>query len=244
MINSLTEVIEIYKDTPSVHREVWNKFTGAVNADGSLRKHRDFVEQFGFGYGDRPYHWSWKLLIDEMPAQFKFLEVGVFQGQILSLIRILSERENKRCEIVGVTPLNTEGDHAAQHPEMDYRARIQFIHQYFLCPSPTILKGYSFDPRIQNLSREYGPYDLMLIDGCHDYDVVLDDLNIYSQLVKIGGYLVIDDAANDLDIPTGLIKGDFKGIPDVTRALNEWFDGSKYQHVFSVGHNRILKRLA
>jgi hypothetical protein len=236
---TLAEVEQAYRDDPEVHRDIWTEFTKNVETDYLLQTHRNFVERYQLGYGERAFHWMWGLLVNDLGADFKFLEIGVFQGQIVSLVKLL----NRKATVYGVTPLSSEGDHYATHPKLDYLDRIKSLHNEFNLPSPVILKGHSFDPRIQRLAREAGPYDLLYVDGCHDYDVALDDLREYTPQVKRGGYVVVDDAANDLAIPDGLIPLNWKGLDDVTRATKEWSAHGNFRIVASVGHLKIFRRM-
>lgn len=240
---TLASAIAAYQDTPESHARLWHAFFAAVQATPYLKAHRDYVETGKFGYGDRPFHWLWKLLIDACPSELKMLEIGVFQGQTISLAALVARETGKSAKIVGVTPLNTAGDQYATHPDINYEYRIRQIHLDHGVGRPDIMCGYSFDPRIQLLAREDGPYDIVYIDGCHDYHVVVDDIYHYAPLVRPGGYLVIDDAANYLQIPDGLIPSNWRGLEDVSRAVRETLEADpRFEHVLAIGHNRVFLR--
>lgn len=51
--------------------------------------------------------------------------------------------------------------------------------------------------------------DILFIDGDHSYDGVIQDFNIYSKLVKGGGYIVFDD------------YNDYQHSPQVKRAVDD-----------------------
>lgn len=77
-------------------------------------------------------------------------------------------------------------------------------------------------------------YDVIFIDGCHDYKNVCLDINNYSQMLKSGGYLVMDDAS----IYIKDAYGAFLGNPDVGKAINDCLDNNNdFIHLYSVGHN-------
>lgn len=230
-------------DTQANHTDIFREFTQNVNSTPYLKTHRDVVERFGYGYGERAFHWAWDLLVREGPEHLKFLEIGVFQGQTLSLVKHIARNVGKTASVYGVTPLNTTGDKYAQHPELDYLERIKGIHNEFSLSSPTLLRGYSFDPRIQKLAREEGPYDILYVDGCHDYEVVLDDLETYTQMLRDDGILVVDDAGNYLDLPPGLLPHNFMGLEDVSLALSVWRRTTNLEvtPLFSVGHMQIFR---
>jgi hypothetical protein len=59
-------------------------------------------------------------------------------------------------------------------------------------------------------------------------------------MLKVGGYLVLDDASS-------LLKGaygQFLGHADVARAIQTVLDkDDRYLHVYAVGHNRMWKKI-
>lgn len=244
-MKTLAEAVRQYADTPEAHYRMYSEFTKLVNADSDLSTHRLWVEANGHGYGEPAFHWLWKLLFNEMPAGGKFLEIGVFKGQTISLMSQLAKRAKKNIKVYGVTPLARDGDKYALHPDEDYLACIRRIYSRFDLPSPTLIALASFDPRAQKLAAEHGPYDVVYIDGCHDYEVVLDDIIEYGKLVKDGGYLVLDDAATYLDLPENLMPTNFKGLEDVSNAVRDTLETNKtWAHAMSVGHLRLFRKLS
>lgn len=231
----LQQVKEFWKDDRSIHADINETFTRLVNADHELKAFRDFVEGNNdtpvkiFGFGERSFLWMWKLLVDEMPPNFKFLEIGVFRGQVLALIRILS----KTASIAGITPLDSTGGHW----DSDYEADIKLLHETFKLSQPDIIKGLSTDPDI--IEKAKGTYDIIYIDGGHEYEVAKSDIINYSPFVKVGGYLVIDDCANKYDLPYGY----FRGIESVSRAVDQHLPNEQFKEIFSVVHNRIFQRV-
>lgn len=236
---TLKDAQESWKDTPESHKEINEDFVQLVNSDPDLKAHRDFVEQNIFGFGERSFHWMWKLLIDEMPKSFTFLEIGVLKGQTLSLIELLAKQQNKKVKRYGVTPLSTEGGVW----ESDYKKDIEFIHDKFgLEKNYTILNGLSEDPEIIKKASKL-KLDILYIDGGHEERHITNDIDNYAPLIKVGGYMVIDDCCNSFSMPFGY----FQGIEAVSRVVdgrlppkapNEYFE-----FIFSVVHNRIYRRV-
>lgn len=229
---------ETWQDSQEAHQAINNLFLGEVNNHPELKGHRDWVEQNIFGFGERSFHWLHKLLVDEMPKDFTFLEVGVFRGQVLSLYKLLADSQGKKVSRYGITPLDgTDG-----HWESNYTEDIKTIHKQFkLKQDYKILHGLSTDPEIVKQAQEI-PVDILYIDGGHTYEVVQSDLRNYPQLVKQGGYLVIDDACNNMNMPFGF----FQGIEPVTRAVLEWEkteSGKGFEFLFNVVHNKIYRKL-
>jgi hypothetical protein len=243
---SLTSLIQQYRDEPEAHKAIWDECLKGTQSTSYLKAHRDFVEVGHYGYGERAFHWLWKSLVEALPDNFKFCEIGVFQGQSLSLVQLVAKKLGKTGKFYGITPLDSTGELSHKHPEMDYMRRINEMHVNFDLKFPTLIKGLSYDPRVQAwVKKEYAPFDLLFVDGCHDYDVAVDDIQVYGEMVKVGGYMVIDDASNDLKIPDGMIKDNWRGIEMVTNAVAHTTAANKdWQFVLAVGHNKVFKRVA
>jgi hypothetical protein len=231
---TLAELKENWKDEPSYHQHIHELFIKHVNEDTLLNKHRTWVETNIWGFGERSFHWFWLLLINEMPNEFSFCEVGVFRGQSISLVALIAMYQDKISHVYGVSPL----DSSDGHYESDYRTDIKRIHDEFELPeSYTIYHGSSTDKDIIKQATQTAPYDIVYIDGCHLYDYVVSDLNNYAPMVKAGGYLVVDDACCDMDMPFGF----FQGIVSVTNAVLEW-ENEQFEFQFNVVHLRVYKR--
>jgi hypothetical protein len=163
-----------------------------------------------------------------LPDNFKFLEIGVFRGQTLALIQTLKPN----AKIYGVTPLDsTDG-----HWESNYEADIKHLHETFNLKQPNIIKGLSTDASVIIMALNL--YDIVYIDGGHTYDVVKQDVQNYTPMVKQGGYLVIDDCCHKYQIPHGM----FPGIETVSKAVDEW-NQEGFKELFSVVHIRVFKKL-
>lgn len=226
-----------WEDTPEHHTSVNNSFAENVNSCDWLKSHRDFVEANAFGFGERSFHWFWKLLVDEMPTDFKFLEIGIFRGQSLSFIKMLASASGRSVQRYGVTPLDsTDG-----HWESDYRADIERIHEEFFIPKDyELIVGLSTDLPIIQQAFKVSPFDIVYIDGGHTEEVIDSDLKYYAPMVKRGGYLVVDDCCNDLHMKFGY----FQGIQPVTDAVNEYMaNNNEFEFLFNVVHIKVFKRL-
>ena len=235
---TLHDYTKEWKDTPEYHKEINDTFIGYVNDNTKLIEHRLWVKSNHFGFGEDSFHWLHKLLVDEMPNDFKFLEVGIFRSQVLSLYKLLSDMSSKKVVRYGVSPM----DSSDGHWDSDYFADAVTIHQQFnLKKDYTIYHGSSTDESIIEKAKYTAPYDILYIDGSHKYEDVVSDLAHYPQMIKQGGYLLIDDACNDMNQPWGF----FQGIEPVTRAVLEWEKteiGQEFEFVFNVVHNRLYKR--
>lgn len=239
-------VTQYYEDIPEKHVAIFTGFKRLVNEYPQLKNHRDWVRQNDFGYGERAFHWMWHLICKELLVDFKFLEIGVFKGQIISLISLLNAHHRKNGIIYGITPLTNAGDKYSKHPDIDYEGHIQRIYQQFGLDASDlgIIQGLSNDPDIIETAQELGPFDVVYIDGCHDYEVVVSDVVNYCEMVKLGGLVVIDDASNYLKIPDGLIRMNWRGLEDVSNAVRDTIEKDEcFEHLFAVGHNRVWRKV-
>lgn len=245
-MNNFEDWVKNYQDTEDSHRMVFNTFNQEVQNDNLLREHRKFIEENDLGYGDAPYHYLWNLLIKEMPKNFRTLEIGVYMGQILSLVTLLAKKYNKEADVIGITPLTPSDDNFSKHPDINYEERIGILFQHFGLEDvmPTIIQGLSNEPKVIELSQQIAnDLDILYIDGNHNYDIVVSDIENYTPLLKSGGYLVMDDSANYLKIPSSLIRMDWVGILDVSNAVRDTLENNpQFEHIFSVGHNRIFRK--
>ena len=235
---TLKEYSQDWVDTPAFHSLINDVFIGFVNENDKLKAHRDFVEGNAFGFGERSFGWLFKLIVDEMPNDFSFLEIGVFRGSSLSLIKLLANMSNKNVKRYGVSPM----DNSDGHWDSDYFHDVYHIHWSFnLRQDYTIYHDSSTSEKIIKKSSSTAPYDMLYIDGGHTKDVVDSDLLYYPQMVKSGGYLMIDDCCNNMKMPFGF----FQGIQPVTDAVLEWEQtdiGKEFEFVFNVVHLKVYKR--
>lgn len=233
-----------YEDTEECNRMVVETFRHSTNEVKELKEHRDFIEyhqkELGiiYGHGDRSLPHFWKLLVDEMPKDFKFLEIGVYKGQILSLIQMLANSSSKNAKIYGVTPLY-DPDFAAYN-------RLPFIEKLFAkfnltMENTTITDGLSQTPEIIEKVSESAPYDMVYVDGDHSYSVTVSDIENYGAMLKIGGFMVVDDCNNNKKLPEGF----YGGIYEVSLAVGDCLENNpNYQEILSCLHVRVWKKIS
>jgi hypothetical protein len=237
--NTLAEAQQSWKNDEETQKQLNDGFIEKVNAVDKLNDHRTFVEQNIFGFGERSFHWLWHLVVQELPKNFTFLEIGVLKGQTLSLVKMLADMQGKKVKRYGITPLSTEGGVW----ESDYAKDIEFIHDQFeLEKDYKILQGLSEDPAIIEQAKKL-KLDVLYIDGGHEERHITNDIEQYSPQVKIGGFMVIDDCCNSFRMPFGY----FQGIDVVTRVVDAKLppvtQSEEWEFVFSVVHNRVYRRM-
>lgn len=254
-MNHLEEVVEYYnkevntrraeiqqkhQEIEECHRIICEKFMKNIETfqDGIL------YDQYNrtIGYGEYAFSWNWYLLVQNMPSNFKFLEIGVYCGRILALIKLISQLQEKNAYIYGVTPLSDAGDEYSKYASIDYLQIIKhnFAKSNVSMDTVQIIQGFSQHENIIKQARDDGNFDIIFIDGCHDYEIVCSDISNYSNMLNIGGYLVMDDASSLLEDA----YGEYKGHMGVGKAIRDILDNdSRFVHLFAVAHTRVWKRI-
>ena len=239
MFDNIEEVIEFYKNnTYDKNHVIYNEFNKKIQSNPIFIEHFHKTQ----GYGELPFSWNWNLIIKSTKNHFNFLEIGVYKGRILSLISLLSRLHNKECNIVGVTPLDNIGDKYSVYDKDNYYLAIKkgFDNLNLSMNNVNIIQGLSQDKEVLDKLTKMDKFDIIFIDGSHDYDVVCDDIKNYIPLLNNGGYLVMDDSSLYIENP----GGQFKGHPDVGRAIIDILDkDERMVELYACGHNRIWKKL-
>jgi hypothetical protein len=211
--------------------------------DNNLIEHRKFILENNLGFGENPFHAMWRDLIRMMPKSFKFIEIGVYKGQILSLIKYLSTIENKNVNFIGVTPLSNMGDKFGKYDACDYLQKIKSIFKHFdldFDENKNLIIGSSTDSYVKKEIIDEKNYDLVYVDGGHDYDTVVSDILLVKEITKINSIIVFDDSACSKDLPPYL----FRGHIDVCNAVRDYIENdNRFKEILCVGHNRVFKRI-
>jgi predicted O-methyltransferase YrrM len=102
------------------------------------------------------------------------------------------------------------------------------------------LKAFSTDDNAVALIKSRA-WDLIYIDGSHDYPVVCKDWAVCSKSIRVGGVIVLDDAGLGTAFrPPAFASG---GHPGPSRLAGE-IDRKQFREILQVGHNRAFERIA
>lgn len=226
--------------------KIYELFLSEFMKDNLLTTHRLYIEKNNLGYGERPFHVLWRELVKLQNKEFNFLEIGVYKGQVLSLIKLLSNHFEKKVNFYGVSPLNDSGDKFSTYQKQDYKLIIKNLFKYFnleFDEDKNLICGSSTDEKIKNKIDKLKHFDLVYIDGCHDYDCVVSDLKLVKKIIKIGGYMVLDDSSCFKQLTHAPNR--FKGHIDVCKAIQDDLESDKnYEEIICVGHNRVFKKIS
>ena len=203
-----------------------------------FRLHRAYFTQQGRGFGEDAFHAFWYQVFKEF-RPIRCLEIGVYRGQTVSLWQLLSRHFGIRdTSIYGMTPLVAANDEVSLYPDLDYKSDILQNFENFEIPPIKFFQDYSTSNPSQSFIRE-GNWDLVYIDGGHDFDIVKKDFENALIGLKPNGILVLDDSS--LFLVYEPIVGAFKGHPGPSRVLNE-FAIKEMEHLLTVGHLNLLRK--
>ena len=249
-------LVDSYEDTLEFHTAVRDDFFRRVLNDIELITLRRWILANQHGYGETQFYWMWNLIAQELPQDYKFLEIGVYRGQIPALMTLFSNRCGIKGSIIGVTDLSTIGFGDTHPGDPDFAQDIAktFVYAKQSMDNFRVIQGNSLNEDVIYTTSLEAPFDLVYIDGGHEYHEVVSDIKHYAEMIKDGGLLVIDDASCDLNLPLeasqvspiGSIENRnehySKGIESVTRAVEELVTSDpRFTELFAVGHNRVWR---
>jgi len=205
-----------------------------------IRLHRKYFTRNMRGFGEDAFHVMWFVLTREFAIR-RFLEIGVYRGQTLSLIALLQRMNGLDGTVTGISPFSSAGDSVSSYLDgIDYLEDTQSNFRAFSLASPELVRACSTDEdSVKTIrSREW---DCIYIDGNHDYEVACADWSNAAGAVKPGGLIVLDDSA----LTTGFVPPSFatKGHPGPSRLAAE-LDRNQFEEILQVGHNRVFRRVA
>jgi len=206
----------------------------------AIREHRKYFDApgKGLGFGEDAFHVMWFLLFKELkPASF--LEIRVFRGQTISLAALLARTQGIPCEIHGISPFSPAADSVSKYPQgLDYYRDTLFNFDHFGLAHPKLLRAFSTDAEALALIKSRS-WELVYIDGNHEYDVARRDWDACSASLKPGGCIVLDDAGVDTSfVPPVFATG---GHPGPSRLARE-IDPRQFAEILQVGHNRVFQK--
>jgi SAM-dependent methyltransferase len=203
-----------------------------------LQQHRDYFTQCKRGFGEDAFHVMWFLLYNEFKPK-TFLEIGVYRGQVLSLVSLL-QQPAAGGEVVGISPFSPSGDSVSRYKtDVDYYDDTLKNFAHFSLPKPTLLRAYSTDESARALINSRS-WDCIYIDGNHDYEIAKADWEICARNVRPGGIIVLDDSALGTNFTPPVFAT--KGHPGPSRVADE-INRNQSREILQVGHNRVFQKL-
>jgi cephalosporin hydroxylase len=201
-----------------------------------IREHRNYFSQNMRGFGEDALHAMWWTLLQEFKPALA-LEIGVYRGQVTSLIGLIAKLSGYSCEVHGISPFSPAGDKVSVYlADLDYMQDTLASNKHFGLPDPGFLKAYSTDSKAVEFIRSR-KWNLIYIDGNHDYEVALADYEVCRDALAEGGLLVMDDSSLYTDFCPPTFS--FAGHPGPSRVVQE--RAMKELHFLcGVGHNNVF----
>lgn len=205
-----------------------------------LREHREYFTREGRGFGEDAFHVMWFLLFREFQPK-NFLEIGIFRGQTLSLAALLSRRNGSACEVCGISPFSSAGDSVSRYTQsVDYYEDTLKNFRHFKLEAPQLVREFSTNPEAERFVASKN-WDMIYIDGNHDYEVARKDWELCSRHARAGGVIVLDDSGLSTSFrPPAFATA---GHPGPSRLAQE-IDRTRFRELLQVGHNRAFQKIA
>ncbi len=203
-----------------------------------IKGHRNYYRLERRGFGEDAFHTMWWRLMNRFkPAQF--LEIGVYRGQVISLVSLIAKHYHLDCHVTGISPFSSAGDSVSRYMnEIDYQTDTLAHFKHFQLTEPRLLKAYSTDPEAIELI-ESQEWDMIYIDGNHDYDVVVKDWAVCSKALKPGGLIILDDSGLNTSYTPLLFAT--AGHPGPSKLASE-IDSNDFKEILQMGHNRVFQK--
>lgn len=220
----------------------FHKFLGK-----DLKRLRGYFNSEFRGFGEDAFFSMWYFIFKTYKPK-NILEIGVYRGQSLALFQLLSDQNNIKASITGVSPFTNIGDEYSEYLEIDYVDDIKKNFKQFNLKLPNLVQGFSQDEKIIEFIKSR-KWDLIYVDGSHDYNIVINDLKLSADNLNKGGVLAIDDSNNGKNFNFELIQKKFDilssdGHQGPTSALEKLLqDREDLKKIISVGHINFLIKL-
>ena len=203
-----------------------------------INKHRAYFKTKRRGFGEDAFHSMWYLLFRQFKPKLT-LEIGVYRGQVISLWGLISKILDLKIEIYGISPFTSAGDKVSSYlDKVDYMEDTLKNIKFFKLKKPILIKGYSTDKKMISFIASK-KWDLIYIDGGHDYETVLSDYLVSKRSLVKNGILILDDSSLYSDFTPPPFA--FKGHPGPSKVVTELALKSKQlRFLGAVGHNNIF----
>lgn len=229
---SILKVTPTFKDRNIVHDYYTHHYQNILG--DAFKRHRDYFNTNSRGFGEDAFHSMWMQIFAEFRPK-EILEIGVYRGQTLTLFQLLSNYFNLNANIYGISPMTSAGDEVSNYLKtIDYQSDIESHFDYFKLKRANLIKAFSTDQVAKDLINSK-KWDLIYIDGSHDYEVVKSDYELCLKNLNKNGIIVFDDSSLHFDF-----NRTFKGHPGPSKLTFETVM-NEMDHIVGVGHNNVFR---
>jgi predicted O-methyltransferase YrrM len=157
-------------------------------------------------------------MVTQSPEGCDVVEVGAWRGKMSAWLVEAAQQCEPRPTVVSIDP----------HLMDSWDQFNRTVQRFALDRRGLVVQREDSAVAGQKWNR---PIGMLWIDGNHEYEAVLCDIDLFVPHVAVGGWIAFDDAT------TG-------ECPGVTRAIAERMAGnSRYQHVADVRHISVYRRV-
>jgi cephalosporin hydroxylase len=234
--NSVGAIFSANCHLNDVYRQFYHYY--CCHCPDFITAHREYFKQNRRGFGEDAFHAFWWLLLSEYRPTTA-LEIGVYRGQVLSLWALIAKRLGMAMEVHGVSPFKAIGDSVSTYSDNgDYMDEVRRAVNEFGGIEPVLVRALSTDAN--GMAHIRGrTWDLIYIDGNHDFDVVLSDYRVSRDSLRPGGLLVMDDASLGGEFRPPLFA--FAGHPGPSQVARE-YASRELRCLGSVGHLNVFQK--
>jgi hypothetical protein len=204
-----------------------------------IQDHRRYFKIDNRGFGEDAFHAVWWLILSEFRPK-QILEIGVYRGQTLSLWGLINKYIKNEAEVHGISPFCPAGDSVSDYiSACDYQRDVEEAFKLWDLRAPLLIKSFSNEPKAADHVSSH-VWDLVYIDGSHDFEIVLQDYRLCLGNLRPNGLLVMDDAS--------LYRGfrpfsfSFAGHPGPSKVATEYAD-KEMKFICAVGHLNVFKKI-
>src|SRR6266702_2654355 len=157
--DSLAGRMEKYENTAAINETLHVEFTTRTDQIPFLKEHRDWVEKNQWGFGDRAFHYLWLLVAHHLCSDAPgdppaVLEIGVYKGQVLSLLALCAMQLRASLELYAISPF--KGTQTRSRILHALRRRVQTSYQDAL----NLGNLYAPGDYLQACARIFGQFGL------------------------------------------------------------------------------------
>lgn len=201
----------------------------------SIKAHRIYFSNNSRGFGEDALHAMWYKIFNEYKP-VNVLEIGVYRGQVISLWGLIADCMGYEININGISPFSSAGDEVSDYlMNLNYLDDTNYNFQKFTNQKVTLIQNFSNDINAINFIKNK-KWDLIYIDGSHDFEIALSDYKLCKSALIKNGILVIDDSSLYTDYKPAFFS--FAGHPGPSLIVKEFAD-KELKRIMSVGHNNV-----
>ena len=152
-------------------------------------KHSYFKIPGWFNYSE-----TYDMIVDQIPEDGKIVEIGSFMGRSTHYLATSLMNANKeQVKIYAIDTFEGSSEHINLKIPRDFSSIFKENLKFFIGREMVIpMQGRSDDPEILNKFKDED-IDYIMVDGAHEYEPVLDDMENWWPKLKKNGVMFGDD---------------------------------------------------